>query len=513
MLRGGVAAPMRLQRDRKQRAMANWLGNRRARRFAVAAMAIIILVAIAGWVTIWRYQVATGSSQPAVVVSADARATAILASTFWHERAAIGEYLLAPSPGLLSEVNAQRDRFSGLAASLTGGESSANAALLARALRAHAAYYTTFVSVRGVAGTTTARETAALGSMKADGANVLSMLDSLDQNLVRSAVDLQVSVAAGRATALAVGIITVTLAVAAIGFLLLYMLRELSRGTRREDDLMETVGRLSDRSALFGRLRTTSAVLSEVAGELSQAAKSATAAASEQSAAIAQTSATVEEMATAAGSIADTVHAVAAAAERTRGTMGEMQEKVEAIAARALSLGERAQEIGGILKLINAFARQTKMLALNAAIEAARAGEVGKGFAVVADEVRKLAERSARFSESISGIIVSVRDEANATILATEQGTRQAREVAELMESTLVMLEGSMLATQQQKSAADQLDGVIQQIREVAAHLAVEQTQQSATAERLEALVDEISGALRAGSVWDARSVAAGGGL
>src|ERR1022692_4291518 len=477
--------------------MAYWLGNRRARRIAVAAMSIIILASIAGWVTIWRYQVATGRSQSAVAVSADARVTAILATTFWHERAAIDEYLLTPSPGLLSEVNAQRDRFSGLAASLAGGESSADAALLARALRAHATYYTTFASARGVAGTTPARETAVLGTMKADGVNVLSTLDTLDQNLVRSAADLQAAVAPGKATALAAGIITVTLAVAAVGILLLYMLRELGRGTRREDDLMETVGRLSDRSALFGRLRTTSEVLSEVAGELSQAARNATAAASEQSAAIAQASATIEEMATAAGSIADTVHAVAAAAERTGDTMREMQEKVEAIAARALSLGERAQKIGEILELINAFARQTKMLALNAAIEAARAGEAGRGFAVVAAEVRNLAERSVHSTDSISVIITGVQDETNATIIATEEGTHQAREVGELMTSTATMLEESILAAQQQKSAADQVDIAIQQIRQAADQLAAEQSQWSATAERLETLVDEVEDALR----------------
>jgi EAL domain-containing protein (putative c-di-GMP-specific phosphodiesterase class I)/methyl-accepting chemotaxis protein len=305
---------------------------------------------------------------------------------------------------------------------------------------------------------------------------------------------------------LALGLATAALSLAGIRLAMSVhgMRRSIGMSARREEGLRETLGHLADRYALLAPLRSAAAVMGEVGGELRAAARSAAAATSEQSVAVAQTSATIEQLATTAGAITDNVYAVAEAAERTGGTMRDMQEKVEVIASRALSLGERAQKIGEILELINDIAGQTNLLALNAAIEAARAGEAGKGFAVVATEVRKLAERSVRSTESIREIISGVQDETNATILATEQGIGQAREVAELMASTATMLEESLVAAQHQKSAADQVDSAIRQIRQAADQLAAEQVERAAAAERLEALVEEIGSALQHAPAMDA---------
>jgi methyl-accepting chemotaxis protein len=279
------------------------------------------------------------------------------------------------------------------------------------------------------------------------------------------------------------------LAAAAGAAYAVFSIRQLQRALRRDEELSLALARLHQ---LFGQLRSTSAVLREVATEMRASASDAMASASEQSAAVGETSATIQELAATAGAIADNARAAAESADRVGGTMDNMREQVEAIAQRALSLGDRSQRIGEILELLNDMASQTSMLALNAAIEAARAGEAGKGFAVVAAEVRKLAERSLQSTDSISAIISAVQDETNATIMATEQGARQAREVGELMTTTASMLEQSILATQQQKSAADQVDAAIQQIRDAAEQLAAGQSRRAGMSERLDAVVSEL---------------------
>src|ERR1700689_2535238 len=471
--------------------------TRSERRVAVVSVVAVAVIAAAVLLTIWRYEAAVSKWDAAQDEESDAASTTALIGTFWHEREAMNEYLLAPSPAVLAEIRAQQPVFTRVAATVTP-ETPQELAFLRQARRGNLALQSAFTTLRADAGTTPARQAMALKAIVAHEPGVLQPLTQLSrlEALSSSAGAASATSAADEAFATGTGAaILAILTGVAFGY---YALRLLRRAADRERELTAALERLND---LLARIRSTSAVLGEVTGELRLAGQNAEAGGSEEASAVAETSATIEELAATAGSIADNAHAMAKAAERAGDTMRDMQEKVEAIAERALSLGERAQKIGEILELINEIAAQTNLLALNAAIEAARAGEAGPGVpGGRGGGGQRRGGRVVHPPDSIGVIITGGQDETNATIMATEDGPRQAREVGDLMTSTATMLEQSILATQQQKSAADQVGMAIQQIRGAADQLAAEQSQWAATAGRLEALVDDLDRTLQTGN-------------
>jgi methyl-accepting chemotaxis protein len=113
-----------------------------------------------------------------------------------------------------------------------------------------------------------------------------------------------------------------------------------------------------------------------------------------------------------------TVEAVSAAVTRAAKSDSEIA-----------ALGDAAQKIGNVVKLIQHIAGQIKLLALNATIEAARAGAAGNGFSVVAAEVKSLSVQSAAAAEDIARQIGTVQLSTHNAIDSIRAITKQVQDI------------------------------------------------------------------------------------
>ncbi|MDM8547191.1 methyl-accepting chemotaxis protein [Candidatus Venteria ishoeyi] len=180
--------------------------------------------------------------------------------------------------------------------------------------------------------------------------------------------------------------------------------------------------------------------------------------------------------------VAQSCNEIAAEATRTTQTaletvtgtvngMSEIRETIHETEKRIKRLGERSQEISGIVDIINNIAERTHVLALNASMQAAAAGEAGRGFSVVADEVQRLAESSRNATSQISALVKNIQVETNDTIATMDktigqvvEGSRLAERAGEQMKETqgttanlVKVVEQIAMASQQQARISNEL--------------------------------------------------------
>jgi methyl-accepting chemotaxis protein len=160
---------------------------------------------------------------------------------------------------------------------------------------------------------------------------------------------------------------------------------------------------------------------------------------------------TITEMIETVGSIASRVHQVD---EVSRRSVSDARSGGERLHNSIAAIGERSQEIGKIVRVIEDIADQTNLLALNATIEAARAGDAGKGFAVVADEVRRLAERSVQATQEIAEVIETVQKETRGAVGLMEQVLAG---IVGSVDQTSKLVTEAAHATEEQATGARQL--------------------------------------------------------
>jgi len=198
-----------------------------------------------------------------------------------------------------------------------------------------------------------------------------------------------------------------------------------------------------------------------------------------QASSVSETSASIDEMVASIQRVADTAKVLLDISNRSReevhnglATMEKATDGLNKINLTIRSsgeiinlLGQRADDIGKIIEVIDDLAEQTNLLALNAAIEAARAGEHGLGFAVVADEVRKLAEKSAQSTKEISELIQSIQ--------------KEARKAVENMDSSTGIVNAGLGLGQELNAALRKISNVVTEVYKFAQEIGAATNEQS----------------------------------
>jgi methyl-accepting chemotaxis protein len=252
-------------------------------------------------------------------------------------------------------------------------------------------------------------------------------------------------------------------------------------------------------------------------------------------AAIQQVAASAQAGAAASAEAAQAARAGAETVDQTIHGMDSIRAKVSVSAEKVKEMGQRSEQIGLIVEMIDDIASQTNLLALNAAIEAARAGAHGKGFAVVADEVRKLAEKSAAATKDIAGLVQDIQRTVAQAVNAMDEGAREveagaahasrageslsgilqssesvngqmgqiataaramsaaSNELVGAMDAVSAVVEENTAATEQMAASARDVTGAIENIASVSEENSAAVEEVSASAEEMNAQVEEVT--------------------
>ncbi len=160
---------------------------------------------------------------------------------------------------------------------------------------------------------------------------------------------------------------------------------------------------------VIDKLMGSSRQFEQVAGRLTETARSTASLSGKSADASEQASQHVHSAAAASEQLASSIGEISRQVHESNNIASDAVRQATATNQRMNDLSEAGARIGDVVKLITSIAEQTNLLALNATIEAARAGDAGRGFAVVAQEVKALAGQTAKATEEISSHIAHMQ--------------------------------------------------------------------------------------------------------
>jgi methyl-accepting chemotaxis protein/CHASE3 domain sensor protein len=220
---------------------------------------------------------------------------------------------------------------------------------------------------------------------------------------------------------------------------------------RFADDFESAVG------VIVGNVSTSATQLESAAGTLTRTAETTQNLSATVAGASEEASSNVQSVASATEELSASVEEIGRQVrESSRIAEGAVTQAQETD-TRIGKLSKAAQQIGDVVKLINAIAEQTNLLALNATIEAARAGEAGRGFAVVASEVKSLASQTAKATDEISSHILGMQQ-------ATQESVVAIKGIGEIIGRVSQIASRIAASVEQQSSATQEIARNVQSV-------------------------------------------------
>ncbi|HZH33806.1 MAG TPA: methyl-accepting chemotaxis protein, partial [Pyrinomonadaceae bacterium] len=191
--------------------------------------------------------------------------------------------------------------------------------------------------------------------------------------------------------------------------------------------------------SIISQVQTTTFQVGSSAEEVQTATENLAQRSENQSIQLEEVSSAIEQMVSSVQKIAESVTLSVQVADQSlenarKGTnavqnnimaMNRLRDQATGTATRIRKLGERSEEIAGIVKLIDDVARRANILALNATIQATAAGEKGRGFIVVAEEVERLAVRSQDATRAITALTQAIQGETSEAVSSIEETLRE----------------------------------------------------------------------------------------
>lgn len=186
--------------------------------------------------------------------------------------------------------------------------------------------------------------------------------------------------------------------------------------------------------------------------------------ASEVASAVTETSATIQSVAAATEELTSSISEISLSIACSKRSTDEASALSKSADSSASALTTTAQQMSGIVEVIEDIASQINLLALNATIESARAGEAGRGFAVVAAEVKQLAAQVSAATKTISGEINGVQTVSAEVVGSLKAIQNSVSVVADSISSVAAAVEQQSAATSEISSTMQAASGAVTSI-------------------------------------------------